>query len=116
MAVWSVVKASDLAPDLRLDAEYYRPDLLDLDRQLAGMNARPWGQLAGKFIVGPFGSDFNVEHCVESSPYRYIRGKDVKPFLAGYAFMPEQYFRLKSSSWPLETCLYRLWTLGNARL
>lgn len=95
MAVWSVVKVSALSPDMRLDAEYYKPNLLDLDRQLAGMRARPWGDLAGRFIVGPFGSDFNVENFVEESSYRYIRGKDVKPFFLqdnDNAYIPEQFY------------------------
>ena len=95
MAVWSVVKVSALSPDMRLDAEYYKPNLLDLVRQLAGMKARPWGELDGRFVVGPFGSDFNVENFVEESSYRYIRGKDVKPFFVqdnDNVYMPEHFY------------------------
>ena len=33
-----------------------------------------------RFLIGPFGSQFLVENYEETSPYRYVRGKDVKPF------------------------------------
>ncbi len=34
MAVWSVVKLSQMPPDLRIDAEYYRPEVLRLRRSV----------------------------------------------------------------------------------
>ncbi|NOS99824.1 MAG: hypothetical protein HOP29_04275 [Phycisphaerales bacterium] len=36
MAVWSVVKLSQMPPDLRIDAEYYRPEVLRLRRSVEG--------------------------------------------------------------------------------
>ncbi len=80
MAVWSEVMLSDHASDLRLDSEFYRPEHLELDRILEERKSIVWGELEGKFIVGPFGSTFLVENYVTRSPYRYVRGRDVKPF------------------------------------
>jgi hypothetical protein len=35
MAVWSIVNFSQLPSDLRLDAEYYKPQYLELDNLLS---------------------------------------------------------------------------------
>ncbi|MFH1920508.1 MAG: hypothetical protein ABIP48_11560, partial [Planctomycetota bacterium] len=80
MAVWSCVPLSELPSDARLDAEYYQPEFLNLDKLLGQKRAIPWGQVGGRFIVGPFGSSFLVENYEQDSPFRYVRGRDVKPF------------------------------------
>ena len=80
MAVWSEVKVSELPDDRRLDAEYYQPAFLKLDRLLGEHHADRWKGLGGRFIVGPFGSSFLVKNYEKGSPYRYVRGRDVKPF------------------------------------
>ncbi len=79
-AVWSVVHPSELSPDQRFDAEYYKPEYLRLDTLLTGLAVRTLSELDGEFVVGPFGSSFTVDNYVDASPYRYIRGRDVKPF------------------------------------
>jgi len=99
MAVWSNVKKSALTRDFRLDAEYYRPQFIELDQKLVSLETVPWGSLEGRFIVGPFGSDFNTENYVEDSPYRYIRGRDVKPFFLlddDNAYIPKVHFEALS--------------------
>ncbi|HYA89128.1 MAG TPA: restriction endonuclease subunit S [Nitrospirota bacterium] len=95
MAVWSEVNFHNLTEDLRLDSEYYQPEHLKLDHLLKEMGAPLWGTLDGNFIVGPFGSAFLVENYVEKSSYRYIRGRDVKPFFLlddENCYMPEDHF------------------------
>src|ERR1043165_5189034 len=95
MAEWAMVGLSALTGDLRLDPEYYRPSLLALDRALVSLKTRAFESLGGRFVVGPFGSDFNVENYVEDSPYRYVRGKDVKPFFLmddDNAYIPKTFY------------------------
>ena len=121
MAVWSAVRLSSLTPDLRLDAEYYRPDLLKLDRELEHLQARRFGDIGGQFVVGPFGSDFNVENYIDDSPYRYVRGKDVKPFFLqddDNAYMPRAEFdRLsKYALKPFDILISVVGTLGNCAI
>lgn len=121
MAVWSAVKLSMLTPDFRLDSEYYRPELLALDRTLERMNARRLGDLGGNFIVGPFGSDFNVENYVEESSFRYVRGKDVKPFFLqddDSAYMPKAHFDKlsKYALKPFDLLISVVGTLGNCAI
>jgi len=80
MAVWAEISYSQALAERRLDSEYYKPVYLALDRLLERQKWQAWGRLGGQFIVGPFGSAFNVENFTQEGPYRYIRGKDVKPF------------------------------------
>ncbi len=75
----SEVCRSDLESTNRLDAEFYRTRLVDLDKRLASQGASTLGGLCD-FVAGPFGSEFHVENYTGDSGYRYIRGKDVKPF------------------------------------
>ena len=96
MATWSRVHISELPDDIRFDAEYYQPHHLALDSVLQKRNAKKWGDLDGTFVVGPFGSAFLVENYIPFSNYRYIRGRDVKPFMLlddQNAYMPEEHFR-----------------------
>ncbi len=80
MAVWAEIRHGRALAERRIDSEYYKPSYLELDRLLDRQQWQAWGKLAGKFIVGPFGSTFTVENFAQEGPYRYIRGKDVKPF------------------------------------
>lgn len=94
-AVWSAIGYAKLPSDSRLDSEYYQPEYLKLDDLLVGKTMKQWGELKGNFIVGPFGSSFTVDNYVENSPYRYVRGKDVKPFFLrddDNAYMPKNDF------------------------
>lgn len=69
MAVSSQVQFSALSSDIRLDAEYYRPEHLALDRLVSMAHAQHWEEIPGRFIVGPFGSAFLVENYVDTSPW-----------------------------------------------
>ncbi|MBN3873205.1 restriction endonuclease subunit S [Nostoc sp. JL33] len=121
MAVWSIVNFSQIPFDWRLDAEYFKPEYLKLDNLLSNVNVELWGNLKGKFITGPFGSAFTVENYVEHSPYRYVRGKDVKPFFLldqDNAYIPKSAFQglKKYSLFPEDLLVSVVGTLGNVAI
>src|SRR3989344_2650901 len=100
MAVVSIIKKSQLEGTKRLDAEYYQPEYLALQENLEKTKSiTAWGEIEGKFITGPFGSEFNTENYVQEGKYRYVRGKDVKDFFPtdeDNVYIPkEDYERLK---------------------
>ncbi len=82
----------------RIDAEYYRPEMLRYEAAVKQQLAVKLGDEAN-FLIGPFGSSFTVENYTDDSSYRYIRGKDVKPLTLmenDNVYMPEADFtRLK---------------------
>lgn len=81
MAVVNTYSLSKLENTLRMDAEYYQPKYLEIERKmLETKSCKLWKHINGEFITGPFGSEFVVEGYVEDSPYRYVRGRDVKEF------------------------------------
>lgn len=81
MTTYSIIQKSQLEGAMRLDAEYYQPEYLELEQELRKTGKyKLWADIAGKFITGPFGSEFNVESYVPNGKYRYVRGKDVKEF------------------------------------
>lgn len=117
----SSVMLSKLGSAYRLDAEHYRPRYLKLDTLLASSSIQPWGTLGGRFIVGPFGSAFTVDNYVDDPTYRYIRGKDVKPFILtdnDNVYMPEEDFiRLQKYKVQVDDLLISVvGTLGNVAI
>ena len=62
-----------------MDSEFFRPDYVEAEERVRKCNVQDLGRLGG-FVPGPFGSAFHVENYDFKSPYRYIRGQDVKPF------------------------------------
>ena len=76
----STVKFRALNPEFRIDAEYYRAEILNRLNILEQYNKDRLGNLV-EFVVGPFGSTVTVEKYVDKSEYRYIRNKDVNDFL-----------------------------------
>lgn len=100
MITHSIIQKSQLEGTKRLDAEYYQPEYLALQKNLEKTKSvTPWGEIEGKFITGPFGSEFNTENYVQEGKYRYVRGKDVKDFFPtdeDNVYVPkEDYERLK---------------------
>nr|WP_277875946.1 N-6 DNA methylase [Chroococcidiopsis sp. [FACHB-1243]] len=73
------VKLSNLEFSGRLDSEYYRPEFLNFETKVLLKNHCLLKEKVD-FLIGPFGSQFIVENYDEESPYRYVRGRDVKPF------------------------------------
>ena len=103
MITYSIIQKSQLEGALRIDAEYYQPEYLELVKTLINTKSyRRWNDIEGKFITGPFGSEFNVENYVDGGNYRYVRGKDVKEFFLlnnDNVYIPQKDFeRLKKYS------------------
>ena len=100
MVIYSIIQKSKLEGARRLDAEYYQLEYLTLRKNLEETKSlKMWGELEGKFITGPFGSEFNTDNYVQEGEYRYVRGKDVKEFFPTdeyNVYIPkEDYSRLK---------------------
>lgn len=79
MAVWSEATTTEILATRRIDAEFSQPKYLEAERKVRSCNVENLGTL-GKFVPGPFGSAFRTSNYDFQSPYRYIRGQDVKPF------------------------------------
>lgn len=86
----------------RIDSQYFHPEYTKLENELKEKPHDLLGKL-GKFITGPFGSAFHVENYeLNSSTFRYIRGKDVKQFFLtndDNVYIPEKdFYRLEKYS------------------
>ena len=120
MAVWSKTTTTDIYNVSRVDAEYYRPEYVNAERLIESM---PHDKLSsyGRFIPGPFGSAFQVKNYDFKSTYRYIRGRDVKPFILQEdqnVYVPDSaYHRLVKYSVELNDLMISVvGTLGNASI
>ena len=120
------VTKSDLEFSFRLDSEYYQKEYLAIEKLALDKNGVNLGTLTD-FLIGPFGSAFKTENYEEEttgeeeSNYRYIRGKDVKPFFLmndDNKFIPESDFsRLqKYEVLPNDVLISVVGTLGNASI
>ncbi len=56
MIVYSIIPKSQLEGALRLDAEYYQPEYLDLNSKLKIKNSESLGDIVKNIVCGPFGS------------------------------------------------------------
>jgi len=68
----SVVDYKELNSELRIDAEYYRAEILEKVSLLDKKNSDTLANIAS-FVIGPFGSTVTVDQYVEKSDYRYVR-------------------------------------------
>lgn len=103
MPVYSIIRKSQIEGAKRIDAEYFQPQYLEVEKILLQTNSHIlWKNIDGRFVTGPFGSEFNVDNYTTDTNYRYIRGKDVKEFFlldVDNVFIPENDFnRLKKYS------------------
>jgi type I restriction enzyme S subunit len=75
----SKVNRSELNPESRLDAEYYRPQILEVETKI---RSKPHWMSGSLFDVtsGPFGSTVTTDKYDQNTDLRYIRGKDVFDF------------------------------------
>jgi type I restriction enzyme S subunit len=116
----SLVPRAQLEFSGRIDAEYYRPEFLDLEKTVKNRGSKPLADVA-EFLIGPFGSAFAVENFTEDTSFRYIRGKDVKPLRLmddNNVFMPRDDFN-RLSKYALkdsDVLVSVVGTLGNAAL
>ncbi len=122
MIAYSIIQKSQAEGAHRIDAEYYQPEYLELEKRLYATGSYEFlKDVHGKLITGPFGSEFKVGNYVSDSKYRYIRGKDVKEFFLmddDNVYVPEKDFiRLKKYLLQEEDILISVvGTLGNAAI
>lgn len=85
MAVWSTVRLAQLSPDFRIDAEYYRPDVLALRRAIerSGHAVRSIDSLASSVIN--FGAyslcnfiDFQEPDQRDADAVRFVTAQDIQ--------------------------------------
>lgn len=119
---YSIIQKSQLEGASRLDAEYFQPEYLEIEKRLNKTGSiDSLGSFKSKFITGPFGSEFNVENYVVDGKYRYVRGKDVKEFFIqdnDNVYVPQKDFeRLKKYALEKEDILISVvGTLGNTSI
>jgi len=121
MAVWSNVNTQEIAKFRRIDGEFFHPKYIQAEDIIHRYNnVKSLGKL-GDFLIGPFGSAFHVSNYDDKSCYRYVRGKDVKPFSLlndDNVYMPEKdYKRLQKYALQEEDLLISVvGTLGNVAI
>jgi len=77
MAVFSVVKLSELEGEKRIDAEYYKPEYLELDKKIKRLKYFLFSQ-----IISDFSSGVNLPQIECSKNGKaYIRTQNVRPIL-----------------------------------
>lgn len=114
----SEVKFSQAIALTRCDAEYFRPQPIALEKRLTTRSHTTLGA-SGRFVAGPFGSEFHVENYDEESSFRYVRGKDVKSFFVetnDNVYIPESDFQ-RLSEYAIkdrDVIVSVVGTLGNA--
>jgi hypothetical protein len=117
MAVWNETTTKEILSTRRIDAEFSQPHYVEAEKRIRTCKVNNLGKL-GSFVPGPFGSAFRVCNYDFQSPYRYIRGQDVKPFFIldeDRRFIPEADFvRLKHYAVKKDDVLISVvGTLGN---
>lgn len=121
MAQWSKTNVIEITQNRRIDSEFFHPTYINAENFVNNCpNVICLGQI-GKFIIGPFGSAFHVNNYDQNSEFRYVRGKDVKPFTLlddDNVYMPEKDFK-RLSRYALEKgdlLISVVGTLGNVAI
>lgn len=117
MAVRSEVMLSDLSPDMRWDAEHYKPEYL---KQEMAMRARKTVRLQDVASVSD-GNHIGIaeEFCDEG--VRYLRGKDLSDFFISDAdpiYIPEKFYNVlkRSHMLPGDVLVGIIGTIGSIGL
>lgn len=76
MAVWSVIPAAELSPDIRWDAEHYRPEYVLQSEQVAKRATKPLIEVANVSD----GNHLSIAEEFGDEGVRYLRGQDLKDF------------------------------------
>jgi len=76
----STIMLRNLNHEFRIDAEYYREEVLNRLDVLDRHNNDDLENLAD-FVIGPFGSTVTADQYVNDSECRYVRNKDIHDFL-----------------------------------
>ncbi|MFZ8805504.1 MAG: restriction endonuclease subunit S [Candidatus Calescibacterium sp.] len=77
MAIFSIVKLSELEGAKRLDAEYYRPEYLEIDQKIKRLKHFQFNQIISSFSSGK--NLPQIECCKDK--IAYIRTQNVRPIL-----------------------------------
>jgi hypothetical protein len=118
--------SQDLEFTFRLDSEYYQKEYLVSEALIRELHGSELSSVVPQFVLGPFGSAFktdNYEDADESTStrYRYVRGRDVKPFVLredDNKYIPaEDFKRLEKFALQKDDILISVvGTLGNASM
>lgn len=102
MAVWSETNIIEISQNKRIDSEFFHPEYISAENLVSEVGNTSYLGFLGQFVIGPFGSAFHVDNYDSNEQYRYIRGKDVKPFQlknGDNVYLPKKDFeRLKKYS------------------
>jgi type I restriction enzyme, S subunit len=120
MATWSQPSLFETHLNRRIDSEFFGPAYIEAENRTRQGSTDDLGNL-GAFVPGPFGSAFHVKNYDFTSSYRYIRGRDVKPFFLledDNRFVPEvDFHRLqKYAVGPNDLMISVVGTLGNVSI
>lgn len=120
MASWSQPSLFEAYLNRRIDSEFFGPTYIETENRTRQCPTDDLGGL-GLFVPGPFGSAFHVKDYDFRSRYRYIRGRDVKPFFLlddDNRYLPESdFFRLQSYAvGPNDLMISVVGTLGNVSI
>lgn len=120
MAVWTSPQLIETYLNRRIDSEFFDPAYIEAENATLRCNTENLGRL-GYFVPGPFGSAFHVQNYDFKSPYRYIRGRDIKPFFLlddDNRYVPEADFNrlVKYSVLPQDLMISVVGTLGNVSI
>jgi type I restriction enzyme S subunit len=77
MAVFSIVKLSELEGAKRIDAEYYKPEYLEIDQKIKRLKHFQFNQIISSFSSGK--NLPQIEYC--KNKIAYIRTQNVRPIL-----------------------------------
>ncbi|WP_222424126.1 hypothetical protein, partial [Desulfamplus magnetovallimortis] len=80
MAVWSEANIVEISQNKRIDSEFFHPEYISAENLVSKVGNISHLGFLGQFVIGPFGSAFHVSNYELNEKFRYIRGKDVKPF------------------------------------
>jgi len=120
MAVWASAQVIETYSNRRIDSEFFNTTYIKAETATLQCQTEKLGRL-GYFVPGPFGSTFHVQNYDFRSPYRYIRGRDVKPFFLledDNRYIPESDFNrlVKYSVLPQDLMISVVGTLGNVAI
>ena len=120
MAVWTQPQLLETYVNRRIDSEFFNPAYIKAEKATLKCQTENLGEL-GHFVPGPFGSAFHVQNYDFKSPYRYIRGRDVKPFFLmddDNRHIPESAFKrlIKYSVLQQDLMISVVGTLGNVAI
>jgi len=120
MAVWTSPQLIETYLNGRIDSEFFDPAYIEAENATLRCNTEMLGRI-GCFVPGPFGSAFHVQNYDFKSLYRYVRGRDVKPFFLlddDNRYVPEADFNrlVKYSVLPQDLMISVVGTLGNVAI